>query len=71
MTPKEPRTPEEKVAIERYWAARTKFERVLLATPPELLGLTSDDIERIIADIDPPSLERPKPKRRTPHRSDE
>jgi hypothetical protein len=64
MTPKEPRTPEEKVAMERYWTARTKFERVLLATPPELLGLTSDDIEQVISDIDPPRLERPKPRPR-------
>ena len=64
MTPKEPRTPEEKAAMERYWVARTKFERVLLATPPELLGLTSDDIEQIVIDIDPPGLERPKPRPR-------
>jgi hypothetical protein len=64
MTPKDPRTPEEKVAIERYWAARTRFERALLATPPELLGLTSNEIEQMIADIDPPRLERPRPRRR-------
>jgi hypothetical protein len=64
MTAKEPRTPEEMAAMERYWAARTKFERVLLTTPPQLLGLTSDDTEQMIADIDPPGLERPKPRRR-------
>jgi hypothetical protein len=62
MTPKPARTPEEKVALHAYWRAREKFERVLRAMPPELLGLTSEGIEQMLAHIDPPGLERPKPK---------
>jgi hypothetical protein len=43
---------------------RIEFERVMRETPPELLGLTSDEEESMLSDIDPPCLAWPRVERR-------